>query len=166
MIRKSLIRFFAAPASIFVAPSNHTFAADAVLRLNVEGFIAPAPSWRNAADEVIQSMKFEFRLISDASNPFINRDSQKMLAKLVNAQTDPAEISLIRPKGCAIGSGSIKDRDVALMQNGIAHSADGNFQMNGRQLQEFMIRFRREGGYGSLSGKVACDVSGELIYKY
>jgi len=148
---------------MLISPVSAIAGREAVLRLTVHGYISPLPEWRNAMDQVIDTLDFEFIGLGDDLNPDRSRDSKTAVAKLVNAYSELVSVKIDRPKDCWIGSGQVRDQDVIFLHNRIPHVTDSHLHFRERELQEFAVRFKGQ-GYGALTGDVRCHKSGSLTY--
>ena len=148
---------------IMTSPATAISGREAVLRLSVRGVIKPPPEWRDALNQVISSLEFEFSGVSESNRPDRDRDSRVAQAKLVNAWTNPVTVKLERPSNCRIGPGHIRDTDVVFLHNDISYASNGDLTLPTEQLQNFSIRFRGK-GYGALEGEVSCSRNGTLTY--
>lgn len=148
---------------VLTVPATAISGREAVLRLSVRGVIKPPPEWRDAMNQLISTLEFEFSGVSDSNRPDRDRDSRISQAKLLNAWTNPVTVKLERPSNCRIGSGHIRDADVVFLHNDISYPSNGDLTLPTEQLQNFAIRFRGK-GYGALEGDVSCGRNGTLTY--
>ena len=140
-------------------------AGTATLTLAVGGTIAPAPAWQNGSGANIENVSFSFDglIAGEEAN---NVDSAVSLVRLINAPTYPADVGLIRPKGCAIGSTAVMEPHVHFLNNKTAVVANSHFSIPNNMNQSYQLRFAAAGRYGHASGAVSCSSRGSLMYTY
>ncbi len=139
---------------------------DLDLRLEVEGFIYPTPSWRNDKNDIIDHLTFRFDGASRALDHGHDVDSNVQSAKLVDLNMQAVTVNLRRPQSCSIGLHPIENQHVHLVHRRHAHTKDADIQIREGEMQDFQLRFSRQGNYGHLTGAVACSLPGMLRYTY
>ena len=146
----------------FPLPAANTSAR---LTLAVGGTITTSPVWQDASGSVITTVHFNFtgKVTGKKS---ANIDSALTTIKLVHVTAYPANVALVRPAGCTIGSSTVDDKHVHFLNNDATVTRDSNISIPNRSLQSYGLRFSAAGHYGDLPGEVACSRSGSLTYTY
>jgi hypothetical protein len=146
-------------------PSVALAAGSKALALKVTGSIAAAPAWQDAASAPITELSFAFSGIA-GTTANVEVASATVDAKLVNAPSYPASISLSRPKSCTIGSDNVADADVIFKAGATPLSTDAAFNISSNATVTFGLAFAATGNYGDKAGAVSCTTDGSMTYTY
>lgn len=139
-------------------------AAQAILRIQVDGYIKEPATWVDENNSPISAMTLSFAGYVKPT-PGVDVDSQISRARLINALTYPVSIDLVRPHICSIGNRPVLNNDVFMLIDGTEISQNRAVSIPDRVLT-FALRFARRGQYGQLAGAVTCNHRGTLTYTY
>jgi hypothetical protein len=143
-----------------VCGSKMALAANADLALTVSGSVAPMPQWQDSSNNPLSQLTFVFSGVAGLASS--NVDSASVGAKLVNALSYPASVSVTTPSGCSIGTSNVTNNDVQLLVGGTVAGNTVSLATNG--ISQFSLRFASN--YGDKSGAVNCSSGGRLRYTY
>lgn len=151
---------------LMLAGTSYLFAEDLDLRLDVEGFIHPPPTWRDVNNNIIDHLSFRFSKLANLNERHLDVESDEQLVKITDTVDRLVSIQLIRPKKCFVGETQVDDNHVYLRHRAHKHVDDQNFKIPVDSIQIFRMGFDGAGGYSHLSGVVKCEIPGMLRYSY
>ena len=161
-IRRANLAFQAVAIASAIGVFGTASAANLDLALTISGSRVSAPKWQNAANADITTLDFAFSGVAGVAAT--NVDSATVQAKLINATSYPASVTVTVPATCTIGATAVAAADVKVVHNTAVAGATISLASNANQ--DLAIRFLAAGNYGDKVGAVAGTTAGQRRYTY